>query len=118
MPVRLKPEEALQVATKDFLAACACPDVLWFHPAQEAIRSPITWKIQKRMGFVKGIPDWIFLRAGWCGMVELKAGKGKLRPAQENIRDWAERYNVDHAVARTLDEFIGICKRWGIVRIS
>ena len=100
MPKTYKPEERLQVATCQMLHALAPASILYFHPAQEAIRSKATWGFQIEMGFVKGVSDWIIMGKiddqSVLAAIELKAGKNKQTDYQKEFQQWCERAGIPY----------------------
>lgn len=57
-------EESLHLAVVQLLKICAPRDVLWFHPANEAKRSPRTGAQLKRMGMLPGVADFTIILLG------------------------------------------------------
>ena len=72
-------EDKHQIAIAQWLAYKA-PDMCWFHPANEGLRSPAMGAWLKKKGMRPGVSDFIFLQAanGYHFLViELKATKAK-----------------------------------------
>ena len=118
----LKPEERLTIACVDFLRFNAPHGVLWWHTPNEGKRSFMGARIQLAMGLLPGVPDLIILHH-WAEQlrvffVEFKADKYRgLSSAQEAFRLTIERLpSTTFALCRSLDEFMGLCKEWGLVR--
>lgn len=67
-------------------------------------------------GLTKGLPDLLVLGGNiGVGFIELKAGKGRLSPAQEIFRHFAISNGLNYAVTYGRDEPIRTLEAWGIV---
>jgi len=108
-----RPEQALQQSVAGYLAA-TLPQMLWFHvPNSSGNRGARLGGILKSMGVKAGVPDLVLiLPHGVAGFIELKAGEGKLTPAQEAFRDRALALGCFYAEARSLEEVQGILFAW------
>lgn len=66
----------------------------------------------KRMGLRSGVPDLCVLSNKFCGFIELKTPKGKMRDSQV---EWAERltrFRINYALCRTFEEVEGTINGW------
>ena len=122
MPKNYKPEERLQVATCQMLHALAPASILYFHPAQEAIRSKATWGYQIEMGFVKGVSDWIIMGRAEDRVVmlavELKAGREKASENQLEFQRWCTRAGIRWAIMRSVRAFGSLMTEEGVFTAS
>lgn len=106
-----RPEEDLQRATASLLFYCR-PQCPWFAvPNQRGTRKRFEMAVLRAMGVRAGVADLIFLSVG---VIELKAGKGQLSPAQEAFREECAAFSVNHAVCRSIDEVIATLRLWGV----
>lgn len=106
-----RPEEDLQRQVVSLLFYCH-PSCVWFAVAnQRGTRKRFEGGILKAMGVRAGVADLIFLSVG---VIELKAGKGQLSPAQLAFRDDCAAFGVRHAVCRSIDEVIATLRGWGV----
>ncbi len=108
-----RPEQALQRLVVDFLRrAVIAPAMFWFCPnggnLSQAQRGAF-----KAMGLTAGVADLHFIWPGGYGVIELKAGRGKLSTEQEGFRDAVLANGHRWAEARTLDEVVSRLKEWG-----
>ena len=92
------------------------PGVFAFHCPNGGKRSKIEASIFKGLGVKAGIPDvLIFYRAQIFGL-ELKAGNGRVSPAQLATMNDMEVAGARTAVARSLDEALVTLECWGVLR--
>lgn len=104
-------EEELQRAVVSLLIYCR-PQCPWFAvPNQRGTRKRYEAEILKAMGVRAGVADLIFLNVG---VIELKATKGKLSPAQEAFRDECFACGVNWALCRSLDDVVYTLRAWGV----
>jgi hypothetical protein len=75
---RSHPEQAIQNALADHLRARAASGTYWFHRHRTAIEGAIL----KACGVQAGTPDLILIKEGRTYGLELKAGNGRVSPAQ------------------------------------
>lgn len=85
----------------------------FFHVPNQGKRSVQTGALFKGMGMLPGMTDLVLVAVirhpdtvtvAPVGFLELKAGKGKLRPDQETFRDLCQALGIPWAEARTLAE--------------
>lgn len=92
---------------------------LWFHPANEAIKSKehgIGFNIVlKMMGKLPGVPDLIFGFKGGMGCIELKHDKGKLSDNQTMFSKWCAEFDIPFVIARSWEEVEQALKSWGVL---
>lgn len=93
----------------------------FFHVPNQGKRSVVTGGLFKGMGMLPGMTDLVLAAAtdhptaghiGAVGFLELKAGKGKLRPDQEAFRDLCHALRIPWGEARTLEEVEAFARRF------
>ena len=89
---------------------------LWFHPANEAIKSKehgIGFNILlKMMGKIPGVPDLIFAGKGKMGCIELKydnaqrgrSAESKLSANQILFAKWCAKFDIPYVIARSWED--------------
>ena len=100
----------------DYLRKTAWPSVLWFHPANGENRSKITGGRLKRMGVLRGTPDFVFITPLSTCFLELKRPGGRLSPEQKAFRDKVTGLGCPYKVATTGDEARAILSDWKVTR--
>ena len=109
---KISSEGAEQAAVVEWCELVGVPVI---HVPNEGKRSEVAGAILKRLGLSPGFPDlFIFLARGkYHGFaIEMKYGKGKLRPDQ---RDWLRRLKAEGyatAVCYTADEAIKLIEKY------
>lgn len=68
---------------------------------------------ERQVPIEAGICDMIALRAGHTLLLELKAGRDKLKPKQIQFRDRARRHGYDVVEVRSLEDVIGAIRAVG-----
>lgn len=106
-----RPEQALQIAAAAYMDAI--PNLLWWHSPNGGGRSKIEAAIFKRMGVKPGVPDIaVILPGGRVGFIELKAGNGRVSPAQRAFADALMERGCQCVEARSLEEVAETLARW------
>ena len=107
-------ERALHLFTAQLLRLFAKPNVLWFHPPQEGLRSPRTGAFLKRMGTLGGVSDLILCLppTGRMACLELKSAKGRLAESQRAFREAAFNAGAAYAVAEAFGWEEGLERHW------
>lgn len=122
--MKLGPEDQLSVKVscfmKDMLAQGRYRGIFFHVPNEsgEGGRSVAVMRRQqkkKATGMVPGAHDWIFMWPGGGCLIELKDGKNKLTPAQEDFRDWAEHFGVPAREARSVAEVESVLVELGAI---
>lgn len=136
--VRNKPavkEFSLHVSTADILRRWCRPDWIWTHLPFGEHRNPITGGRLKRMGTMRGWPDFILLSprehvihsddalngtlASWAfgkaHFLEVKRPKGKLTEEQQVLCDRIRANGYEYEMADDLKLVIAILQHWGAV---
>lgn len=109
-----RPEQALQKLVVDYLRV-ACPDLIFFHPANGGGRSKVEAAILKGLGVRAGVADLCFVQpGGQASFIELKAEKGSPSQSQKTFRDDCDRQGIPYAVCKSLAEVQGTIRAWGI----
>jgi len=127
-PTQYEDEDALQIATADYLRLAWPSHLLWWHtpnggarPTVERIdrRTGETYRFSpqaaklKRMGTLPGVADCALqLPKGRMGFIELKVGDNQLDPPQEVFRDRCLANGQGWALCRTVEEVEATCIKW------
>lgn len=118
---RANPEHRLQIAVAQYLAVALRPPTLWTSlDAGAGKMSPITAALRKARGVKPGWPDLLIIHPGRMPHmatvlgIELKAGKGKPSPAQNEIGAAMRAAGGDYAVCRSIDEVADALAFWDI----
>lgn len=111
MKKRRNLEHALQVAVAQYLAVALRPPTIWTSlDAGAGKMSPITAALRKARGVKAGWPDILVIHPGRMPNmatvlgIELKAGKGRTSPAQEDVCLVMRSAGANYAVCRSVDE--------------
>lgn len=116
-PARAHPESDLQKAIVAHLRLRGQPDVIWFHPMNNAPVSKRTAGRFKAEGVVAGVPDLCFtLSDGTSAFMELKAIGGRLSPEQKLFQAKCERNGVPYVICNQLDNALSILDAWGAIK--
>jgi hypothetical protein len=113
---RAQPERAIQCAVVEHLAWRAPPGTFWTHFPAGGRRSRVTGALLKSMGTRAGVPDLLIVSQGRLFGLELKAGRGKLSPAQIAAHDEMRRAGAVCGVAGDVDQALSLLSEWGIIR--
>jgi hypothetical protein len=106
----MTPEESLHTAVKDYLNAALGGNAWWStFPSGGGGRS---W--QRLLGLKLGVPDILIIDGGRAVWLELKAGKGKVKPHQEACHDALRLARSDVAVVRSLEDVETALTSWGV----
>ncbi len=116
MTAQHRPEDTIQRAVVQHLAARRAPGVFAFHCPNGGGRSPIEASILKGLGVVAGVPDIIIIKAGHAFALELKAHGGRPSDAQNDIVDALRRAGATVAIAHGLDAALAQLEAWGLLR--
>ena len=108
-----RPEVALQRRVVQFLRL-AQPNCVWFHVPNGGCRSATEAAIFKAMGVRAGVSDLIFLWTGGAGVIELKAGKGRLTPHQCEFLAECRNLRIPFFVARSVEDVETTLRAWGL----
>lgn len=110
---RDNPEDRLQIQVKQHLSICLPPSILWTSSLAGVKLTMRTAVKAKAMGLQRGWPDLQFLfPGGQVRFIELKAGKGRLSPEQEDFQARTERHGV-WALCRSVEEVDVQLRAWG-----
>lgn len=115
---RLKPEELLQIRLVSILREYARQDVVWFAVPNGEKRDKATAAKLWRMGVCAGVADLVFVIDGLTHFVELKAGKGRMSPEQDDFQQDAERAGAVYHCATGMAEAIAVLNRIGACRLA
>lgn len=100
---RQHPEDDLQRAVFNYLGFRS--DLLAWHPWNGGRRNPREAARMAGLGVVPGVPDVTIIgQGGQATLVELKAPRGRLSPAQVAFRDECRRLGIPWHLARSLDD--------------
>ncbi len=111
-----RPEETIQRAVFQHIAARAMPGVFAWHTPNGGKRNLVEAIKLKRMGTLAGVPDVLILMGGRLYALELKAPKGRLTPAQERVLERMKVCGATVATTYGLDEALVALEVWGILR--
>lgn len=107
-----RPEQDLQRQVVRYVRL-AYPQVLMWHVGNGGMRTAVEAARFKEMGVLAGVPDLHFvLPNGRLGMIELKAGRGKLSVAQADFRVTSEMWGCLWAMCCSLDEVASTLAEW------
>ena len=110
-------EESLQRTVADYLALCvpALPSGPWWTAVNPIpAKSRAVAGISKAMGLRAGTPDIVMCWKGRMVGVELKAGRGRLSPAQLETHDAITLAGGVVSTCRTLDEVVAFIAALGV----
>jgi hypothetical protein len=118
MSARNPEEFNLHCFVADLLKFQRAPGVVYFHPANGEKRPPRTAARLKRMGLVRGVPDFVIIMPGRTAFLELKRGGGRLSPEQKAFKSAVESCGCAFSVASTPEQANKILIQWGAVSQS
>jgi hypothetical protein len=110
-----QPETALTIEIADRLRRLTLDGRLravWFHVPNEGKRTRLQRLLLRMMGLIPGVTDFVFLGPAG-GVIELKAGDGKLSPMQIDFRTWCEVTGVPWACCRSWESVEAVLLSWG-----
>ena len=112
--MRARPEEALHRTIADFLN-CALPyDAFWWHTPNGGGRSKAEAGIFKALGVKAGFPDiGIVWRSSWY-FIELKATRGRVSDAQDDVLGILSRNGAFTAICRSPEAVEHQLQTWRI----
>jgi len=115
------PEDKITMDIVNFLVGGSIDGELkfvWFHPANEISRAdnPIYGQYLKKLGKIKGAPDFVFVWSGGGGFIEVKSPKGRMSPSQEIFQRWCITFGIPYEVVRSLDEAKKVLQTWGLAK--
>jgi hypothetical protein len=118
-PVARPKECALQCAVADVLRRHALPSWRWSHFPAGEWRGVVTGARLKRMGLMRGFPDFqVISPAGLFHGLELKRAGEILTDDQEAFQLWCIRNGIPYSVCWTIDEALAVLDAWGCLRIK
>jgi hypothetical protein len=110
-------ERQLHLAVADLIRQWRVPKLIAWHTPNESVRTPRTGAYLKKMMMLPGVPDFVIVPPGGrCHFLELKFGKGKLSPAQEEFKVAAISCPCPHSVVRTIEEAATVLHLWGAIK--
>lgn len=114
--VKLWPEEAECLQIADMMRGLTLKGRyrgVWFHVPNGGRRGKVTTAVYRMLGLIPGVADYAFLWDGGCGVIEVKAGRGRLEDSQKHFRVWCERTGVPWALCYSADELNEQLRAWG-----
>jgi hypothetical protein len=100
-----RPEQVLQISCVAY-ARAVLPNIVLFHPANEAKRSPVEWAFLYKMGFLKGLWDLgVLLRQGGIAWMEFKAKGCAVTPEQDDFGKTADEWGCPTYQIWSIEEF-------------
>ena len=94
----------MQINAAQWLDRCLASPCVWFHVPNGEKRSPRTAGLLKRMGVKKGVPDMFVFAPGITVAIELKAGRGRATPEQEDMLSRLNSFGVHTAVCKSIEQ--------------
>src|SRR5262245_41656714 len=113
-----RPEQEIQRAIFEHLAARGVSGTFSFHVPNGGWRSRVEAAILKGMGVRAGVPDVILIRDAEMYALELKAAGGRLSPAQRECQERMRAAGCKVATAVGLDQALAQLEAWGLLRGS
>ena len=110
------PEQQLQIAAHDLMRLAYPQVVVMAIPNGGYVMAPKTVALLKAMGLRPGAPDWLLVWPGGWGLVEFKADKGPLSPAQMALHPVLSACGAPLAICRSLDSLVLVLRLWGVPR--
>jgi hypothetical protein len=113
-----RPEQTLQIQVANYLRVALRPPTFWTSLDHAAKLGPVAGAMRKKRGVRAGLPDLLVMRA--CDFstvvigIELKATKGVVSDAQEEMKRSFKAVNADYYVCRTLPEVLHVLEMNGI----
>ncbi len=110
-------EQSLQRTVADYLALCvpAPPAGPWWTAVNPIpAKSRAAAGISKAMGLRAGTPDFVLCWRGRLVGIELKAGRGRMSPAQNETHDAITLAGGVVTMCRTLDEVTAFLATLGV----
>ncbi len=110
-------EESLQRTVADYLALCvpAPPSGPWWTAINPIpAKSRAVAGISRAMGLRAGTPDFVLCWRGRLVGIELKAGRGRLNPAQDEAHDAITLSGGIVTTCRTLDDVAAFLATLGV----
>lgn len=115
-------EDALQIYAADVLSAFKRPGVLAYHTPNGRKRHIGDAVKLKRMGVMRGVPDWTIIaphptvRASFTlAFLELKEAKGKQSSDQIEFEKACNALGVEYRIARTPEEIDAVLTEFGAI---
>lgn len=109
-----RPEQDLHRSILGYVRA-AYPRAVVFHVPNGGKRSVREARVFKGLGVRAGVADLcLHWREGRTGYLEIKAGRGRLSEGQIVFAQDCEAVGISWACVRSLDEAVGVLKRWGV----
>src|SRR5262245_60931272 len=116
MSRRYRPEDEIQRAVFQHIAARGAPNLFAFHPANGGKRKPVEAAILKGLGVKAGVPDIMAVHDGRCYALELKADGGRATSNQIETIAALKRAGAFTYIAEGLDRAIDVLTAWGLFR--
>lgn len=114
-PDRVDNEGQLQKTIVEWLSLSRVRFV-WFAVPNEGQHKPQYRKHQAAMGVRSGVGDLVLIGDnGQAHLVELKNETGVLSPSQKDFRKECAKLDIPWALCRSLAEFQGTLKGWGLL---
>ena len=113
---RRHPEQDIQRAVFEHLAARPARGVFAFHVPNGGWRSRVEASVLKGIGVRAGIPDIIAVKDGRAYGLELKAPGERLTAVQRDAHVALSEAGATLETARGLDDALVVLERWGILK--
>lgn len=106
-------EDALQASVVEYLRAVA-PDCLTFAVPNGGRRNLREAGRLKSAGVLAGVPDLVVVAPRQVIFMELKAGRGRLSPAQEDVHERLRACGHSVAIVRSIDDARNTLRACGV----
>jgi hypothetical protein len=113
---RARPEQQLQRSVLTHLSRRGMPGLWWCHVPNGGARGAIEAAIFKSLGVIAGVPDLLLIYSGRIYALELKAGHGRLSPAQITTQQRMREARAVVGTATGIDEALAHLELWGLLR--
>jgi hypothetical protein len=111
-----RPEQIIQKALADHLRARAAAGTYWFHPANGGDSYSHRGRDPESLRRSSWDTDLILIKGGKTFGLELKAGNGRVGPAQQSAHEEMRAAGAEVAVAIGIDDALAQLERWQLRR--
>lgn len=112
--MKLGPEDKVQLAVLEYLETVIAEPFILHHSPNGGRRSISEAKKFKLLGVRAGWSDLCLITGRGTFFFELKAGRGRPTPEQEDFMSEARSLGCGTAVCKTIDDVRNALRAWGI----